>query len=180
MEIKQLVKMLKKYAYIILMFAIFGLIIAFILTRNHQQGVKVEQLFLIPPPSSNLAEPSTAGSFYYGQEAARNYTDTAVAILESPDFALGIANNSQITARKVAPQIIRITVGASNQASAQAHLNQAVSAFNQNAQLKLTPIGQSAQLVPQRASMKIMLSAGVLTGTIFALLVISLKEYFKV
>lgn len=175
MELKAFLKILSKYLLLILAFAILGLIAAYALAKA-PQGAQVEQLFFIPP-SADSADLQAA---YYGQETARNFTDTAVSILESADFRSSVPAQGQITARKVAPQLIRISATANDAGAAKNLMETTINSFNQKFPQKLSAVGQGPHEVIPRPSKHIMLAAGLITGIIFALFVVSIKEYFKV
>lgn len=181
LELRQYLKILKKNIFFISLFILGGAVLAFMFTFRWGSGVRFEEYFYI-------STPRTADSIYYSQETARNFTDTAVAILASPDFVSGIIlPNEQIAVRKIAPQVIKLTATAFHQETAKSVVERTVSGFNQKVAdlagdqaVWLSPVGQGGQTYPLTPNRSLIVIFGALAGSVFALFVIGLKTYFKV
>jgi len=189
LELKVYLKILKKNILFILLFAIVGAVAAFMFTLKLASGVRFEQYFYLV--SSNNPDSQTQpaeNSIYFPQETARNFTDTAVAILSSPDFISEInLGDGQIVVRKMAPQVIKLTATASQEGTAKSLIEKTTSSFNQkilslagNQIVSLKPVGRGAQPVALTPNRSLIVIFGLLFGSVFALLVVGLKIYFKV
>jgi len=189
LELRVYLKILKKNILFILLFAAFGAVAAFMFTLKLASGVRFEQYFYLvssnnPGSQAQPAENST----YFSQEAARNFTDTAIAILSSPDFISEISlGNGQIAVRKMAPQVIKLTATASQEGTAKSLIEKTTSSFNQKILslagdqiVSLKPVGRGAQPVALAPNRSLIVIFGLLSGSVFALLVVGLKIYFKV
>lgn len=183
MELKEYLKIITKNAWAILIFAAFGALIAFAISGRASATIQLEQLFFLP--AQNV--PSQQNSDYYSQERARNFTDTAVAILESPDFAMELTSPGSLSVRKVAPQVIRLTTSANDHQSAKSRLDESVAAFNSKMQeltsspsYELKAVGSGPHRTFAQPTKKVATIFGALAGGVFALFVIGLKNYFRI
>lgn len=182
MELNQYLVIFKKHFIFIASFAILGSFFAFLLGSKLPSGYRAEQLFYIV--DSQPAKEAEILPSYYSQEKARNFTDTAVAILSSPDFA---NYQSPVSARKIAPQIIRLTATANDPQTAQNLVEKASINFNQklrnsadlNSSLEIRAVGKSMPPTDIAISPKIALFGGFIIGLILAIFVVALKTYFK-
>ena len=188
MELRQYWKIIKKYLVVIVLFAFFGGIIAFVFSQKINEGVTLQKYFYVVAPRENNSQVYNFEGFYAG-EKARNFTDTAVAILESRDFINEVGRNSNsIGVRKMAPQVIRITVSANTLAAAEDTLTATSNMFNKklielegdNNAIQIKEISQSAQTIPPTVNSKVTTTFGLVMGAAFALFVVGLKTYFKV
>jgi|SRR3990172_7415119 len=186
MEIKQFLAIFKKYWLFILVFVCLGAAIAYLFTSTLPSGYRQEQLFFISSTQENFEGYNFEG--YYGQEKARNFTDTAVAILESQQFQGEVsAQNANISARKITPQLIRITVTADVPEEAEKLIPEIVSNFNrkmldligtnETIQIKtISPPSPAYFVAPEK---KIFIPATAAIGAIFGIFIVGLKTYFK-
>lgn len=192
MELKSYIKLLTNNFLFILICVVVACGIAYYTTINSQSGYVLEQTYYLQEQQS---EPLTTlestqaqvTDKYYKQETARNFTDTAVAILNSPDFSNQFVQKpSTIMAEKVAPQLITLKVSAPDASEPQFLLERTVIGFNQNVR-QLTP-GNSIELKavgslpsPQIASLdtKVIVSAGALLGFALGVCVVALKTYLR-
>lgn len=180
MELRDFLKILKSNYYFIVIFAVLGILFAWLTTAKISQGYQLSQVFYL----HQTENPNDIYGGYYSQEKARNFTDTAIAIIESPDFATQAVS---LSAKKLAPQVVRITASAKSQQVAKDSLfraNQAINtklaSLNGSDNLKMQPVGDvnfSSQTVLDK---KIVLVFGTAVGTIFAIFVIGLKTYFRI
>lgn len=186
MELKEYLLIFKKYSLFILILAAVGSIISYTYTIKLSEGTHASQLFYVVTPLS----PTTLYDFegFYAQEKARNFTDTAVIILESPDFNQEIISSPDtISARKLAPQLIRLTVESSSFASAQALIGKTATSFNQklislagqDQAIQIKAIGQGPIISAPSPKRGIIVLFGAVTGMIFAIFIAGIKTYFK-
>ena len=187
MELKQYLKIFKQYSPLIIAFSLLGAALAFVLTPRLPSGYTASQLFYVVSPK--LAQnPSYNFEGYFIQEEARNFTDSAIAILSSADFTSELAGpNLSINARKAAPQVIRLSVTAETPENSRKLLTKAVSSFNQkmvdltgDQAVRIKAVGPEMEATFAGFNQKIMMVFGFLIGAIFAILTVSLKTYFKV
>ena len=177
-----MLKILRKDIVLILILSLAGSILALILTRSLPQGFSKTQNFYL----AFQGDQSQNQSAYYAQEKARNFTDTAVAILDSADFRGEVQTPGEtLSIKKIAPQVVRITAVANSSESAQNLMTSTVASFNaklttlnQN-QIQLKEIGKSAEPFPAVDNKKVFAAAGFVLGAAFAILAVSLKTYFK-
>lgn len=177
MELRQYLKILRKNLALIIIFGCAGALIAFFLTLKLPSGYSQRSLFyLVPPPTASATSYNAEG--YYAQEKARNFTDTAVAILES---------NQSVSVRKVAPQVIRLSAFAPSGEAARLLIEKAATRFNQELNnlsgqadsLKIVPIDSQRSSNYSSPNRLVYLPSGFLGGFLFALLAIGFKVYFR-
>ncbi len=176
MELRQFLKILKSYLAVIIVLAIVGAASGFYSTRYFSSGYHHTQDFFLVEN-------------FFTQEKARDFTDSAIAILESPDFKDEVINpGDTLIARKLAPQVIRLTYISPNVDTSNSQLQNITQKFNSKIQI-LTESTQASQMKavgnfqpPSYSSLNksVLAVAGALLGTIFALFVIGLKNYFKI
>jgi len=187
-ELKQFINILKKNIFFIVFFGVLGVVVALFFALKFSSGYQQSQLFYVNSP-----EESTQSVYnfegYFAQEKARNFTDTAVAILTSPDFLKDVSNQSAaVGIRKLAPQVIRITVTASDPQVPAESINKIAAAFNQklsgltqeNKAVTIKPIAKIQEPVFAGPDKKVLIAFGLMAGVVFAILTIGLKIYFKV
>jgi len=182
MELRQYIAILKKNIVIILALSAAGLVLALFAAKSLPQGYLQSRTFFVA--STQIAQDSN--SAYYNQEKARNFTDTAIAILESADFKKEAERgNGKIDAKKSAPQVIRISAASSTPEGAQTLLLGTQNAFNAklsslNAQnLRLMEVGEPQEPALSKVNLKVAATAGLILGFAFAVFTVSLKTYFK-
>ncbi|MBI2598802.1 hypothetical protein HYW40_01075 [Candidatus Curtissbacteria bacterium] len=187
MELKLYIAIIKKNILIITLITFLGAAIAFYLSLNLQSGYKFAQTFYILDQNTVPSLPAdTAQNSYFTQEKARNFTDTAVAILTSPDFTGDLDIQGSISVRKQAPQVIKITTLAQDQEAAKSLMEKVITSFNAKI-LKLQPssafqinaIGKVPDPEPANPSPKIVLAFGAASGFVVALITVGLKTYFR-
>lgn len=184
MELRQYIRIFKKNLLIIFVFSVAGAALAILLTKSLPGGFSQTQTFYVSSPIEG--SPEYAG--FYTQEKARNFTDTAVAILESLDFKKELVSSGDlIRTQKVAPQVVRITTTSQDQQRARALMGSTVDSFNTKIQ-KLSGNQPQIQLKelttadePQKITRNklVFAAAGLVLGTTAAILTVSLKTYFK-
>lgn len=192
MEFKAYIKILRKNFWFILICVAVSAGIAYYAGRKSQNGYRLEQTYLItqtenrPLASDQPVQPSGFGN-YYQQETARNFTDTAVSILHSSDFAsLYTQAPNTITAQKVAPQLLKITIASSTGSEAKFILDRLIIGFNQNLKswtpsnpVELKAIGLVQEPYIYGLDTKIIMIAGSVLGFALAVCVVAIKTYFK-
>lgn len=185
MELKEYLKIFRKYLALIAALSFIGMSLAFAFARRIPQGYQDSQTFFISPQSAAIQ----MYEGYYGQEKARNFTDTAVAILDSPDFKSEVqGTNEAISVRKMAPQVVRLTATSKSSAAAKNLLDKTVNSFNSKlqslsgsqAQIQLKAIGRAQGPSTVAVNRKVFALVGLIAGFAFATAAISLKTYFKI
>ena len=185
MELTAYIKIIKKNILVIILLPVVGSLLAFYLSTKIQKGYGFAQTFYVAPEQSTLQPQLTPDqSSYFTQEKVRNFTDTAVSILESPDFARDLAASGAISIHKAAPQLIQITASSTDPQNAKTLMEKTVNTFN----LKLKSLSLDFQIkaigtpaAPQKAviASKIVVAFGAFAGLAVAILALSLKMYFR-
>lgn len=186
MELREFLKIIKKDLWLVIVFAFIGAVGGILIAPRYSSGFKAAQTFFIK--AAPIEDKSDPQSIYQAQDQAGKFTDSAVAIIESPDFlkeALG--SNQSLSARKLAPLVIRLTSTSQNQSQSEAIIEQTQTLFNSkiknlnpNLEFSLSPIGQKQPATYVKINRKIIILFGTFLGIIFGFLSISLKTYFKV
>lgn len=177
---------LKKYFLFIIILSVCGAAIGYNLAKFLPSGYKQTQLFFLTPETAQ--DQDTNLGKYFIQENSRNFTDTAVAILQSTEFQSEVLKPGQVlTVRKIAPQVIRLTYTHSTLNSDDPKLIDVAGHFNQkienllqstsSAQLK--PIEQVSEPSFSALNKYVLLAGGFLIGALFAVFIIGLKVYLK-
>ena len=190
MELKEFIKILKSYLTVIIVLAIVGAASGFYSTRYFSSGYHHTQVYFLTDSSAQPASVENIKSEnFFTQEKARNFTDTAVAILESPDFkSENIGTGDELIVRKLAPQVIRLTYVSPNADSNNSQLQKVTENFNTKSQ-SLTGSTQASQLKavagfkpPSYSSLNqfVLAVGGAFIGIVFALFVIGVKNYLKI
>lgn len=188
MELKQILKLVRNQAYFVVALIFLGAIIGAQSAKFFPSGYSKSQLFFLTTTQASNQAQNNYFAPYYAQENARNFTDTAVALLGSEEFLKEARPaGASVNVRKVAPQLIRITAQSPNPSDLDEPLEQISQVFNQ----KIAAISQDAyasQLkevslptVPTFFALnaQILAAAGAILGLASSLLVIGLKVYFK-
>lgn len=191
MELKQYLKVAKKYWLLIVIASLTGVLLALFAVRKMPQGFVLTQTFFITPPAvQNFAQYHFEA--YYAGEKARNFTDTAVAILDSADFKSRLVSPGQaLQVKKLAPQVIQIKAFAPAPEEAKQLMMTTTNAFNaQFVFVQPLPADPASfglkEVVPPQAptqqvvDRRVAAAAGLVLGFAFAIFVVSLKSYFKI
>ncbi len=183
MELRQYIDIIKKNILIITLVTLLGAAVAFYFSLNFQSGYKFEQDFFLLSQGT-LAD--TLQNSYYSAEKAINFTDTAVAILQSPDFANDLDIKGSVATRKLAPRVIQITTITPDRQSAKTLMGQVVSSFNAkigklepSSTFQINTIGKVPDSKPAGPSPKIVVVFGAAFGFVVSLVAIGLKTYFR-
>lgn len=186
MELKEYIKLFKKYLAFIILCMLLGAALGTFFTKFLPSGYYLSQTFFLAMPQGTAQTYDYEG--FYAQEKARNFTDSAVAILESPDFKSEVALAHQsLAVKKLAPQTIRLTTVTQNPESSKELMQKTTNTFNKkfidlagdkNA-LSLKQIASSQEPSYQASSRKIYALGGIVIGFAASVAVISLKSYFK-
>lgn len=191
MELKQYLKVAKKYWLFIVIASLTGVLLALFAATKMPQGFVLAQTFFITPPAvQNFAQYHFEA--YYAGEKARNFTDTAVAILSSADFKSQLVSPGQtLQVKKLAPQVIQIKAFTPKSDEAKQLMMTTTNAFNAQfvftqplpadpASFGLKEIAPAQEPVRQVVDRQVQASAGLVLGFAFAIFVVSLKSYFKI
>ncbi len=186
MELKEYIKILKTNIFLILLFAVLGASLAFFFAAKFEKDRSYQQIFFITAPSET-EEVGFSFEGFYSSEKARNFTDTAIAVILTPDFAAEVAPVKITSVRKIAPQVIRLSAQAENQSEAKEALTDAKDIFNQKIidltgfeSFQLKPVGNMVTPQTAKFSKNALVAFGALAGLIFALVTVGAKTYFKV
>lgn len=181
MELKEYLSIFKKYLVFITLCFALGIVLGALTTNFLPSGYNQSQTFYLKISIPSNTPQSDNYDGFYAQERARNFTDTAVAILESSDFQSEVVTGGQaLVVKKLAPQVVRLTAIAQNQESAKDLMRKTTDTYNR----KFTEIALSQIASPQepsfkRSSRKVYAAAGAVLGITIAVVVISLKSYFR-
>ena len=190
MELREYLKILKKYLLFIIIWMLLGALLAVIVVKSTGRGTSWQQNFLVVVPSEPLSVSGQNFRYegYFAQEKAANFTDTAVAVLTSVDFTGPfLPAGYSLSSRKVAPQLVRITAVGVSEAETKRLIAEAAGRFNQKmaewqspSPPRLVAIAQDpkpASAPPRKVVVSVF---GAVVGTTFALTIIALKTYFRV
>lgn len=185
MELATYIKILRKNIGVLIALPVAFAILALYLSTKLQSGYAFEQTFYVAPEEGTLpqTQASPDQSSYFTQEKARNFTDTAVAILESADFRRDLGSGS-ISVKKAAPQLIKITAVSQDVPTSQVLMEKTISTFNAKlknlpADFQIKAIGTPANPQKSAVSPKIIIAFALLAGLTIAVLTIGLKRYFR-
>lgn len=183
MEFKEYIELIKQNILIIVIAMVLGAVVAFYFSTNFQAGYKFEQDFFLSPQETSADTPQNS---YYSLEKARDFTDTAVAILQSPDFVGSLGTKGSVAIRKLAPQVIKITATEGDPQSAKTTVGKVASSFNAeigklqpSSTFQISTIGKVPDPRPAGPSPKIVLAFGAACGFVVSLVAIGLKTYFR-
>lgn len=187
-------KIIKKNLLLLIACTAVVMALAHYISTKSLSGYKLEQAFFIygtvsqtAPTAQSLAPQFYDFDNYYNQEKARNFTDTAVAILQSGDFTNNLSvGDAHISAQRLSPQLIKIIVVSTSSSDTKFILERTVLEFNQKIKAlepqnppQLSPIGSVKEPVLNRIEPKIALLAGAAFGLALSTFLIALKTYFK-
>lgn len=188
MELKVYLKVFSIYWVLIAVLTLLGATFGYFYTRHLPSGYRATQTFFIAPaPTPYGAGPVPSSQFNLeansAQEKARNFTDTATAIIASSDFQSQITSSGQtLTVRKNAPQVLTISAHAPTGEEASALMVKSKELFNSrfgSPGATLEEIGPAQTPQTILGTPLIYTLAGAILGFGFAIFAISLKVYFK-
>lgn len=186
MELKEYLRILKKEKYSIITIVILSCVIGLFYSAKQVPGYKIEQTFLIEATRSAVrqSEAASISPIISTQEEARNFTDTAVALIK--DQGSHTPPPVSISAQKVAPQLIKIIVTAQNPREAQLFVQKTTDNFNQSLKdliqestITLKSVGDEPEAARNIIDTKIVFPLSFTAGLTLAILLISLKTYFR-
>ncbi|MDP2632930.1 MAG: hypothetical protein Q8P25_04400 [Candidatus Curtissbacteria bacterium] len=181
MELKEYLSIFKKYLVFIILCFVLGIVLGALTTNLLPSGYNLSQTFYLNIPTPSNTPQSENYDGFYAQERARNFTDTAVAILESSDFQSEVVIETQaLLVKKLAPQVVRLTTIAQNRESSKDLMRKTTDTYNRKfTGISLSPIASPREPSFKRSSRKIYAAAGAVLGFATAVVVISLKSYFR-
>lgn len=182
MELNIYLKLIKKNFIFIIIFAVVGTLLGFYSTGFLPSGYSQNQTFFV-----SETEIEKNPSLLTNQDKALNYTDSAVSIIQSEDFLLSAQiTNSQIEAKKLAPQVIKLTSISHSSETSKQDLSTAVLKFNEKTQqllgnksIQLTPIGPAPNPTYFALNSKILAMFGATIGIISSAAILALVSYLK-
>lgn len=190
MDLKDYIKILKKNFLSLLILTALSVAIGMIYSQTTQPGYKLEQVFIISSqenqnPSQQIPQTNAKLELTSPQQEARDFTDTAVALLQSKSLNQG-QPDTNISAEKLAPQLIKITAFAPSSQEAKVQIERTLINFNRDLKdlitgqtLEIKTVGQTPIASLNIIDRKIILAVSFFIGLTFSVLVISLKNYFK-
>lgn len=184
MELKTFLKILKAYLVNILILASFGGVLGYYSSKISAESFQIEKTYFVRMPSSDAANQIENLLI---QNQASSQTDTAVALLESADFqGEALSVGSSLSVRKLAPQVVRLTITNSSQDNLLKDFQNLPQNFslktqklNQN-NLNLVSVSENNKIQQPNVNTKITTGVGFLLGLLSALLLIGLKLYLKI
>ncbi len=188
MELKKFLRIAKKDIFFVLAVGLVIGLVSYFSAPRIQSGFRSQNVFYL----SNLEAQSPQGynfGGYFSQSTAINETDTAVAILSSSDLQNAAANlNASISVRKLAPQVIQITVTSNEAGAPKLAMGDLPKIFNQKMHdlnpngpaITLSPISDEVSVSYHSINSKLVSAAGFIFGIIFAFLILGLKTYIEV
>lgn len=190
MDLKDYIKILKKNFLTLLILTVVSVSIGMIYSQKAQPGHKLEQVFIISSQENQITSQQSSQSSLKlerrsPQQEARDFTDTAVALLQSKSLNQDRPGN-QISVEKLAPQLIKITALASNPQEAKVQMERTVIDFNRvlnelitDPSLEIKAVGTMPDASLNIIDRKIILATSFFIGLTFSVLVISLRNYFN-
>lgn len=187
MDLKQFIKIIKKYSLFIIILVVLGAVVGVFSTSLTSSGFQRTQTYIFSDKSSNPQNnPNSQAEAYYTGENLRNSTDTFIGILQSDDFQKeAVASGDSLQVKKVAPQVIRLTYSSPVERNSAENLDKVVVKFNSkianftktNFTIQLEPVGMAQTPVSSSVNNTTLLFAGAFVGIAFALFIVGLKEY---
>src|SRR3989344_487222 len=188
MDLREIYKLLRSQIYFVVALVILGAIIGAQSAKFFPSGYSKSQLFFLTTTQSPGPGQDSYFAPYYAQEVARNFTDSAVALMASQEFLQELLHaGSSVTIRKVAPQLIRITAQSPNPADLNGPLEKISKAYNQKI-AEISPDAYASQLKAVSPptppaffalNAQILAIAGAVLGLASSLLIVGLKVYLK-
>src|SRR3989344_1169873 len=162
MNLSGLINIIKKNILFIIILAVLGSLVAFMSTSFIESGFSAQKTVFVRVKA--ITNQQNEGI------DLQALTDTTVALISSPDFqGDAVGQNASITARKLAPQVITISVTSPNARVSNDALENAISKFNHkaeslitNAGVELVPTGESTQQARKVLNPKILAAFGAL------------------
>ena len=184
MEFKKYTELLSKNILFIVVITVAGLLLALLSAKTMKSNYSQSQTFFVASQSQSASPQPNAD--FYKEEEARSFTDTAVAIIQSPDFQNDIQKDGgSISVKKNGPQILTITTTGQTKEAASSLLKSTASVFNakltslNNQQTILKEVGIPPQPQLPRLNKKVTAVAGLVFGFAVAVMALSFKTYFK-
>ncbi len=189
MELKKYLQIAKNNIVLIAIIALIGAFSAYFTAPRLQSGYRAQNIFYLSNQAQETTPPQSYNfGGYFLQSTAINATDTAVAILESGDFQSKLKNPGAATAvKKIAPQVIKITVSSQDPKIPNAQMESVPETFNKKMK-ELNPVGPTLTLSPisgqtdvsyHSLNAKVLALTGLFLGIVFAFLILGLKTYLE-
>lgn len=177
MTLNDFLNMLRKNLVFIVFLILISAGVAFYSTGFLKSGFREEKLLFL-----TLDDTQTSKDIRLDPT---NSTDTAIALLNS---GLKVVQpKMSIDAKKVAPQVIKLSVESQDPGLAEQTATSLVETFNSQAKnlmpghnITLTQIDQNQAPARQLLNSKVMAAFGALVGFVLAIMAIILARYFKI
>ncbi len=188
MELKKYFKTVKNDFVLALAIGLIIGIVSYFSAPHIQSGFRSQKTFYLASSDTQSAQGYNFGG-YFSQSTAINETDTAVAVLESPDFqSLIPGSNAAIATRKLAPQVIQITITSKNADITRQVMERLPNLFNlkmhdlnpNGPNLSLNKISDEVVTSYHSINSKFVSIAGFIFGMILAFLILGLKTYLEI
>lgn len=189
MELKKYLQIVKSNLLLIAIIALIGAFSAYLTAPHLQSGYSAQNTFYLSNQAQETIPPQGYNfGGYFLQSTAINATDTAVAILESSDFQNQLKSpGTTTTIKKIAPQVIQITVTSHDPSFPNIQIKSIPDTFNKkmkelnpvNPVLTLSPLSNQVNVSYRSLNSKVLALAGFLLGTVFAFLILGLKSYIE-
>lgn len=189
MELKKYLQIAKENALFLIAIILIGALSAYFTAPHINSGYRAQSIFYL---TNQAQEASASQSYNFGgyflQSTAINATDTAIAILESANFQSQLKNSGAATTiKKVAPQVIEITVISKDPDVPKSQIESIPGVFNAKMKelnsvgsaLTLSPISNQINVSYYSLNSKVVALAGLVIGAVFAFLILGLKTYLE-
>jgi hypothetical protein len=176
MELINYLKLIRQYAVFILICSLTIAALAYLVSDSISSGYKKSQTYFLKIENINQID------------KANELTDTVVAVIQSDEFKQeSAAFVGSFSARKIAPQVVKITFTSQNESSLTLQTQIVEKAFNdklkslsQNpTEIQLVSLGAQNQIVKTNLNKNVLAIFGIIIGALFAQLVIIAKTYLK-
>ncbi len=187
MELKQFLKIFKDNLTFIVILAFVGAIISLISANFLPSGYSASRVYFVVGQNGGATLNGYNFDNYFRGENARNFTDTAVAALSSPDFANTVLpGTDSLTVRKLAPQVIKITLSAHTSEDLNSNIEKIATRFNTqitelegSSASQLRPIADATKPSFFALNKPILFVFGLILGVSVAIFILGAKNYFR-
>lgn len=184
MELKDFISQLLRNWVFILVFALAGLIVAFLFNQNQKETFQASLLLYLKPVIVTELPEASSSANYYSQLMVRDFSDSLVAFLLQPEIQKEIAKKFQL--KKLTPQILRLIVREEKEEQAKATILEVAGVIKEESKKftegkegffqieTLTPPPSLERIDPHK-TLNLMVS--LLLGLVFGILVVSSRFY---
>lgn len=189
-EMRDYLNLFKKYLGLLIVLIILAVAAVFLygqLQRGRYQATTTLYVNRAPEPRSDKYYTYEG---YYATLVSKDYTDVAVALLNSPDFTHLAQTKAQLgaskvgtTVRKIGPQLISLTVTATSQEDVRKLTQSLIDSTNerskngQNQGADLSMVNPDLNVTPKSFNLPLYLGISVVGALLFAVVIAATREY---